>query len=149
MEYRMADVRDAERFTQVRMEFVQSIRTIASVKEFAARTRTYLQEHLGGEELTVFLAVEGEEIAASCMACIYETAPLPSCTSGKSAELLNVYTRDAYRRQGHAEALLRLLLEESKQRGVEKMVLEYTEAGLPLYRKLGFEVLERQMVLKV
>jgi ribosomal protein S18 acetylase RimI-like enzyme len=45
-------------------------------------------------------------------------------------------TLPEYRRRGYAEALLRSALEE-KQPG-ELLVLESTESGYPLYRRLGF-----------
>ncbi len=77
------------------------------------------------------------------------TPPLPSCPNGKIAELLNVYTIEEYRRHGYAERLLRLLIEELKTRDVGKIILEYTDAGFPVYQKLGFVVTENHMKLNL
>jgi ribosomal protein S18 acetylase RimI-like enzyme len=41
-----------------------------------------------------------------------------------------------YRRRGYGEALLRTVLAERREG--ELLVLESTEAGYPLYRRLGF-----------
>ena len=83
------------------------------------------------------------------MACIFQTAPLPSCPEGKTAELLNVYTKSGYRRKGLAEKLVNMLLAELKQKDVRKIVLEYTDDGFPLYQKLGFTEIDHQMQLRL
>jgi GNAT superfamily N-acetyltransferase len=48
-------------------------------------------------------------------------------------------TRPSYRRMGYAEALLRAAVTETQQEtGIEKVILQSTEDGYPLYRRLGF-----------
>lgn len=134
-------------FTDIRVEFASSIRTIKDIGGFRAGTREYLSSHIGGDDFTAFIARDGNRIAAACMACIYSTAPLPSCPNGRSAELLNVYTLGEYRRRGLAETLVEITIDELRRRDVGKLLLEYTPDGLPLYTKLGFEPLEHQMKL--
>jgi hypothetical protein len=36
-----------------------------------------------------------------------------------------------------------------KARGVEKLILEYTDDGYPLYKEYGFSNLERQMYMDI
>ncbi|MBC5649278.1 GNAT family N-acetyltransferase [Christensenella tenuis] len=149
MKYRQMKSGDPAAFLENRMEFVSTIREMGDSSIFRRRTAEYLAKHIEREDLIVFLAIDEGKIAASCMACIFETVPLPSCPRGRSAEPLNVYTKKDFRRQGHAEKLLRLPLSEAKKRGVEKIVLEATEDGLSLYKKLGFTPLEGQMALRL
>ena len=149
MDYRMANRSDIELFLSNRIEFVTSIREIENITEFENKTREYLNAHIEKDDLIIFLAMKDGNIAASCMACIYETAPLPGCLSGKAAQLLNVYTQTEFRRKGHATTLLNLLIEEIKKRDVKKIILDYTNDGYMLYQKLGFTRLEHQMMLKV
>lgn len=77
-------------------------------------------------------------IVSSCMAFIFHTVPKSSSPKGINAELLNVYTIKEYRRKGYAEKLISMLIQEVKNLGVEKIVLDYTDMGLPLYGKFGF-----------
>lgn len=63
------------------------------------------------------------------------------------AELLNVYTKQEYRRKGLSEKLVTMLLHELKEKDVQKVILEYTDDGLFLYRKLGFTEINHQMQL--
>ena len=149
MEYRRAGINDIEKFVEHRIRFVTSIRSIEDVALFRERTRAYIAEHIDKQDLLVFLAVEGDEIVSSCMACIFETAPLPSNLSGKSAELLNVFTVEGHRRKGHAEKLLHMMLGEAKRCSVSKIVLSYTEDGRGLYEKLGFTHLDKQMTIRL
>ena len=105
MEYRRANRGDIERFVENRVEFAASIRQIDELELFRKRTRDYVEEHMEKDDMVIFIAVEGDRIISSCMACIFHTAPLPSCPTGVCAELLNVYTAvsythlDVYKRQ--------------------------------------------------
>lgn len=148
MEYRQGTRNDLELFLENRMEFASSLKELPDTAGFRKSTETYLKEHIDQDDLLIFLALDNEKIISSCMACIITTAPLPSRLSGKSAEVLNVYTLKEYRRQGHAAKLLNMLFEELKRRGIPKVVLEYTDDGFPLYQTLGFKDLDRQMVLR-
>jgi len=149
MEYRQVNRNDIIQFVENRIMFATSIRQISDVTAFKLTTRQYIENHIEKDDLVIFLAIHNGIIASSCMACIFQTAPLPSCLSGKTAELLNVFTLPEYRKQGHAEVIVRMLLEKLKERGVEKILLDYTDMGFPLYKKLGFVPLEKQMQLKL
>ena len=149
MKYRKANRDDIGAIVENRMVFVTSIRSLENTEDFKARTRAYLETHIERNDLSVWMAEDGGELAAICLTCFYETAPRPSCPSGKCAELLNVFTHPHYRRQGHAEKLLRLMIAEAGERGVNKITLEATEDGCPLYKKLGFEELNCQLALRL
>ena len=149
MEFRRATRSDIEAFAEIRVAFLTLIRTIDNPAAFYEETLRYLDAHIEQDDLLIYLALDQGEIVSTCMACLFQTAPLPSCASGKAAELLNVYTLSGYRRMGLAETLIRMLLEELQQRGVEKVLLDYTDDGLPLYEKLGFTRLPYEMQLKL
>ena len=149
MEYRRATSKDITAFVQNRIEFVTSIREIADIESFERNTTKYLVENIDSDKLIIFISIDDGDIISSCMACLFETVPLPSCLSGKSAELLNVYTKKMHRNKGHSRKLLELIIEEMKKAGVETIHLTYTEDGLGIYEKMGFSPLERQMQLKL
>lgn len=149
MVIRRACLADLDKLVENRLEFVSSICDISKKAEFKSRTREYLQRHLEGDTLLAFITENNGKIIASCILCIYDTLPTPSCLNGKSGLLLNVYTLKEYRRQGLAYRLLTQLIEEARRLEVKKIQLDYTDEGYPLYKKLGFEKLEREMVLKL
>jgi N-acetylglutamate synthase-like GNAT family acetyltransferase len=147
MEYRRAQRNDIDMIVENRIEFVTSIAKIQNIAEFKDITKRYIEEHIDKDDLIIYIAIENNEIIASCMSCIYMTVPLASCLSGKYAELLNVYTKKEYRRKGHAERIISILSAELKEYGVEKIKLNYTDSGYPLYEKMGFKKLDRDMEL--
>lgn len=146
MEYRKANRQDIDMFVKNRVEFATSIRDIDDVPAFEKKTKAYVEAHIDSD-LVVFLAVDNGAIIASCMACIYHTAPLPGCLSGNIAEIFNVYTKKEHRRKGHAKMLLNKTIDEVRKRGVEVVRLDYTDDGLRLYEQLGFTLAEHQMQL--
>ena len=65
---------------------------------------------------------------------------MPTCANptGCCAFLMNIYTDPAYRRKGIAARIVTALVEDAKARGAGSVLLEATDMGAPLYRKLGF-----------
>ena len=51
----------------------------------------------------------------------------------------NVVTKEGFRGQGLATALLRQLLAGAKDMGLERVMLNATESGRPIYERLGFQ----------
>lgn len=145
MEYRKLESSDIYAFVENRIEFVTLIRNIKNVDLFREKTMQYIKKHMNSDNLIIYIAVEDKKIVSSCMLCIVEMIPLPSSYNGKVGELLNVYTKKQYRRQGISEKLIKLLIDEAKLKGVSKIVLDYTDEGYPLYKSLGFNELDRQM----
>ena len=149
MQIRKATQDDMDSLADNRLEFVCLIGDIQDPAEFRSKTKEYLQKHMEDHSLLSFIAVDEGKIVSSGILCIYETLPIPSCLSGKCGLLLNVYTHKDYRRQGLAANVLTELIAEARQLGVGKIQLSYTDDGFPLYKKLGFETLDREMVLKI
>lgn len=145
MVYRLAKRSDLEAFLDLRMEFLEEVSQLKDPESFRAANRRYLENHMEGEDLLVFVAEENGRLAAGCAVCIADALPLPSCPSGRRGELLSVYTRPCCRRQGHGRRLLQLVLRELEQRGTDLLRLHATEAGYPMYCKLGFQMLDREM----
>ncbi len=56
-------------------------------------------------------------------------------------QIINVATAEKYKRQGYAEAVIELTLEEARRRGISSISLEVRESNAPaiaLYEKFGF-----------
>ena len=66
---------------------------------------------------------------------------------GWKAYIMNMYVRPAYRRRGIATRILDLLVKDARDRGINCVTLEATEAGRPLYQKYGFIPMKHEMEL--
>lgn len=88
--------------------------------------------------LCSYIAEDKGDIIATVLMVITEKPGNPHFLSGKTGLLLNVYTKQNYRRQGLAGALLQMAIEDGKKLDLAHIELSATKAGYPLYKKLGF-----------
>jgi GNAT superfamily N-acetyltransferase len=149
MELKKAGIEDFGLLLENRVMVANIMRPIENKDEFREHTRIYLQKHISDGTILPYIALDDGEIVSSCILCIYETLPTPSCPSGKFGLLINVHTEESYRRRGLSYTHLSMLIEEARSLGVGRIQLTYTDAGYPLYVKLGFEKAGRDMILKL
>ena len=87
---------------------------------------------------TTILALDGDKIVGVGSADYHTEMPTCANPSGRCAFLMNIYTDPAYRRKGIAARIVGALVEDARARGAGSVLLEATDMGAPLYRKLGF-----------
>lgn len=94
----------------------------------------YFREHLN-KDLSVYVIRE-DDIIVSCAFLLIVMKPMsPAFINGKTATVLNVYTRPAYRHRGYARKLMDAMIDDAK----DVIELKSTEDGYNLYRSVGFE----------
>lgn len=144
---RKATMADLDAVVKNRRAFLEEMTEQTYAESFFVNTSDFLKRHM--EENTVFccLAEEDGKIVTSAIVCLFETIPAPSNESGVTGILYNVYTLPQYRGQGLATRIMEMVLAESRQAGIKRLLLSYTEQGRPLYEKLGFEHLDREMAI--
>jgi ribosomal protein S18 acetylase RimI-like enzyme len=91
----------------------------------------------------------GGEMVAVGTLVILERPPYPGNPKGLDAYLLNIYTVPAFRGRGAANAVVVAALAHAQGRGVRKLILHATEAGRPMYEKLGFLASSAYMELQL
>lgn len=145
--YRKAEFRDIDELIKLRVEFLSIVNTGTDCPEnFEKSLRNYYNENIKNGSFVAWLACEGEHIIGSSAVCFYKVPPAYRNVNGKNAYIMNVYTKEAYRRQGIAMHLFDLVVKEAGQRGHNKLYLHATEEGRPLYKKYGFKDTGDEMV---
>ncbi len=138
MEYRYATSDDMNLLIQSRMDTLRDVNGLDMdyqfSEEFVEASREYFRE---GDQSTV-LAIDNDRAVGCASMCYIDLMPTFDHPTGRRAHLMNVWTNKDYRRQGIAEKLVTMLIEEARARGVSEISLDTTEAGRPFYRKLGF-----------
>lgn len=64
--------------------------------------------------------------------------PSPDNLTGMCAYLMNIFTLPEYRGQGIGEKTVRWLINRAKERGIEKICLETSDAARKMYGRIGF-----------
>ncbi|MEE1789877.1 GNAT family N-acetyltransferase [Streptomyces sp. BE308] len=102
--------------------------------------RAWLGRVLAGEEETVHVSVVGgaHALAACAVAVVDQRAPTVRCPSGRSGWVQTVVVDPASRHRGLGARVMDHALGWLRAAGAEAVVLQTTEAGSPLYRRLGF-----------
>lgn len=107
----------------------------------------YLNRHLGDDLIYGIAEMDGLDVGCGAL-CLQNELPSPDNPSGKSAYLMNIYTRKPARGHNVGHSIVTWLIERAKEAGADKIYLEATDAGLPLYECLGFRLMNGMMKLE-
>lgn len=147
IEYRIATADDIELLMKSRLEMLRVVNNLTDDYVFpdliVKESRDYF---LNGNQTTV-LAIDGAEVIGCASMSYMRIMPTFSHPTGKRAHLMNVYTRNEYRRQGIARKMVLMLIEDAWNRGSTEISLDATTMGRPLYESLGFKTSSECMVL--
>ncbi len=100
----------------------------------------WVRARLASGEYIAWLVVNEDDFAVTGLCLqIEEFAPHPADMSGKRGYIFNVYTFPEYRGRGFATQLTITALEWCRDNGINRATLKYSDAGRPIYEKLGFK----------
>lgn len=141
MVFEKASVADIVQLVELRIEYLtEDLGEISEDmrKQICDKLPSYYQDHLNKDFFAYVCRINGG-IASCCFLCITEKPPSPSFLNGKTGTVLNVYTKPEYRRKGIAGRLLKMLLSDAKNAGLDYVELKATDEGYSLYKSIGFE----------
>ncbi len=146
-EIRKATLADVAELVNVRIEFLSEVNTLTNediivLKEANSR---YFLECIPKGTYVSFIAVLENKIVGSSGITFYHLPPNKKCPTGKAAYISNIYTSAEHRGRGIASKLFTLLVKEAKELGYEKLLLNATDMGRPLYEKFGFTMTKGDM----
>lgn len=141
----LREIKDITTLMDWREEVIRNVFGQEPDKDLLAENRRYYTQHIvDGTHLAFVATVDGEDAGCGAI-CITEELPSPDNQSGRCAYLMNIYVREALRNQGVAHAIVSRLIEESKRLDCDKIYLETTAEGKPVYESLGFHKMPDMM----
>ena len=147
IEYRIATKDDIGLLMSSRLEMLRVVNGLSDDYEYSDEIVNESRDYfLNGDQTTVLALDEGKAIGCASMSYM-RIMPTFSHPTGKRAHLMNVYTRNEYRRQGIARKMVGMLIDETWKRGATEISLDATTMGRPLYESLGFTDSTECMVL--
>ena len=140
MEFRKAVLSDVEALSRLRADMIREEEgySEAFLSMIYSNTQQYIENGMADRSYTAWVAEENGNIAAMGGVTFYTLPPNDWCPIGKTAYIGIVYTLPAFRRQGIATRLLSLLIEEAKENLCQRILLNASDMGRPLYVKFGF-----------
>lgn len=143
-----ASEKDIDTLVSLRLEMLKEVNDLGDghvfTPSFTESVRSYF---LNGDQST-WIVIEDEPVCCASIS-YFDIMPTFSHPSGKRAQIMNVYTKKDYRRQGYATTLIELLIEEAKDKGVTEIRLDSTDIARGVYTCNGFEESEECMVLDI
>ena len=128
-----------------RREVIETVFGVKPSEELMLRNRDYYASHVPiKSHIAVVASVDGEEAGCGGV-CFQNELPSPDNETGLDAYLMNIYVRPKFRRMGVGEAIVKWLVEASRERGCGKIYLETTEKGESLYKRIGFDEMPDMM----
>lgn len=103
-----------------------------------AADAAYFGSALTTDEAAVWLARRGEDALGSVALSFYRSSPKPWYMQERYAYLSSMYVTREERGHGLGRHLLTAALDHARASGVTSVSLHATEAGRPLYAKVGF-----------
>ena len=147
VDIRIASKDDIDRMMNIRLEMLKVVNDLPEDYEYPDEMINESRDYfLTGDQMTV-LALDGEETVGCASMSFIRVMPTFDHPTGRRAHLMNVYTRDEYRRQGIAKKMVKLLVDESWSEGVTEISLDATVSGRPLYESMGFTYSTECMIL--
>lgn len=147
---REAGIGDLKELLAWRAEVLREVFALvpeADMAELMRANRAYYEQTLGeGSHVACFAERKGETVGCGGV-CLQREMPSPDNPSGRCGYLMNIYVRPAARRSGVAAEVVRWLVGKARDWGADKVYLETSVPGRPLYEGLGFVDLPDMMVL--
>ncbi len=113
-------------------------------------SRPYFEEQLRrGAYRAWFAENESHEIVAGGGLFVLEYPSSPRDPSPRRPLIVNMYTEPAYRRNGLARQLMRIMIDWCRAQGFGSIMLHASADGRPLYESLGFvQTNEMRLILR-
>ena len=148
IKYRKAGAGDVEVLSRLRVDMLSADNGLSEALQSALyqQTKEYLLSGLKGQTFSSYIAEADGVVVAMGGICYFDLPPTEFCLTGKTAYVSNIYTLPAYRKNGIAGKIVKLLMEEAEGSGVERVLLKPTAQGKPLYQEYGFQQWKDAMV---
>ena len=135
-----AGVNDIENLTQMRIDFLDSVRPMTEQKKQILKENLpiYFNSCIASDEHVALLGEVDGEIVASVFMSVEHRMPSDLLPDGKLGFIFNVFTYPQHRGKGYAAKLMGEVAAIAKDMGLGLLELQATPAGRGLYEKLGY-----------
>ncbi|MGO9796396.1 MAG: N-acetyltransferase family protein [Terracidiphilus sp.] len=148
MEIRTAEPTDAALISAHRRAMFAEIDTLdeSLLNELERRSVPWTERMIRGGKYYGWIAINAGLPVASASLLVLDWPPHPFDPRGElRGYLLNVYVEPEYRKRGLAHQLVERCMAEARRQGIRVVTLHSSQAGRPIYERLGFHATNEMM----
>ena len=120
----------------------------AALDPMCAKFRPWLLARMSAGEYLAWLVVAADgSVAAGAGLWLMDWPPHMVGAGPRRGNIVNVYTANAYRRQGLARRLMDTVIAWCRENGVDTVVLHASSDGRPLYESMGFAATNEMRII--
>ena len=141
MEIRTAETTDAALISAHRRAMFAEIHTLdeSLLNALESRSVTWTERMIRGGKYYGWITDDAGRPVASAGLLILDWPPHPFDPEGElRGYLLNVYVEPEFRKRGIARELIERCMAEARRRKIRVVTLHSSQAGRPIYERLGF-----------
>lgn len=144
---RTATVADIPHLVTHREEMFRDMGVPAEFTTMAEMTAEWLRTAIPSRTYLGWLAVAADgAVAAGGGLLVMPWPPGPMTMDPRCAFIYNVYTAPAHRKQGLAKRLMTTMHEWCRAEGIERVALNASTFGQPIYEQMGYVVTKEPMM---
>lgn len=144
---RPATVADIPHIVQQRELMFRDMGIPAAFEEMAAAMALWLRDAIAAQTYHGWMAVsDGGHVVAGGGLIVIPWPPGPISMDPRCGFIFNVYTDPSHRQQGLARRLMDAIHEWCRAQGLERMVLNASTFGQPLYESMGYVATSEPMM---
>ena len=138
MNYRKADIKDIPLLVDIRKKQLidEGIEPNINIDE---ELTIYFNNKLADNSLVEWIAEEDNKIIATAAILFIDFPPTYTNKTGRKGYITNMYTEPTSRGKGIATGMLDRLVNEARERNINKILLVASKLGRPVYKKYGFQ----------
>jgi GNAT superfamily N-acetyltransferase len=144
---RPATIADASHIAQHRELMFREMGIPAEFEDMAVATELWLRHAIPSKTYLGWIAESsGGEIAGGSGLIVIPWPPGPMTMDPRCGFVFNVYTAVPHRKQGLARRLMDAMHDYCRHEGIERVVLNASTFGKPLYDAMGYVVADEPMM---
>jgi GNAT superfamily N-acetyltransferase len=144
---RRATITDIPHIVRHREAMFRDMGIHAAFEDMAAAMELWLRHAIPSKTYQAWVAeTAAGEVAAGGGLVVIPWPPGPMSLDPRCGFIFNVYTQPEHRKQGLARRLMEAIHESCRAEGIERVVLNASTFGKPLYDAMGYVVTNEPMM---
>lgn len=136
-----ATISDIETIIEYRIIFLHEVQGIHNEDlelKLRKSLRHYFNQSMENDSFISWIAEYDNKPIGFCGMVIREQPGNFEIPNGKTGYVLNMFILNEFRKNGISSFLFQKLIDEAKQRKLDRIELHATQEGEPIYRRFGF-----------